>query len=90
MRTYHSIIYYFITPDLDYTGESVNLTFTEAKVQFVNISIVDDSLVEADEMIQLILTPLTSAMILSSTDSTIIEIFDNDGETVNLNQVNAF
>lgn len=87
---YHSILYYYIASDLDYTGESVNLTFTEAKVQFVNITIVDDSLVEPNEVIQLTLTPLTSAMIISSVDSTLIEIFDNDGETVNLNRVHTF
>ena len=56
----------------------------------MNISIVDDSLVEPNEVIQLILTPLTSAMVITSVDSTIIEIFDNDGETVTLNQVHNF
>ena len=84
---YLSFYAYSNASDLDYTGESVNLTFTEAKVQFVNISILDDSLVEPDEVIQLTLTPLTSAMIISSVNSTIIEIFDNDGETFNVNQV---
>ena len=76
---------YSTASDLDYIGESVNLTFTEANIQFVNISIVDDNLVEPDEVIQLTLTPLATTMVISSVNSAIIEIFDNDGETVNLN-----
>lgn len=76
-----------ITSVSDYTGGSVNLTFTEASIQFLCVSVEDDELVEQTEIIQLILTPLTSGMILSNLDSTRIEVFDNDCKEINLNML---
>ena len=67
--------------ELDFIDGLFNLTFTGAEVHSVNISIVDDQLVEVPELIQLVLTPLTSGMILSNLSSTLIMILDNDGES---------
>ena len=47
-------------------------------VQFVNVSITDDQLVEQTEEIVLNLNPLTQQVI--ALGSTLIRIFDNDGE----------
>ena len=53
----------------------------EATTQTINISILDDDLVEQSEVIQLALTTLTPGMISADPDSAQIEITDNDGET---------
>ena len=66
----------------DFVGGSSNLTFTEANVQFVNISILDDQLVEMTEQIKLFLTPLIPGRIFSDNEYTVIEIFDNDCEFI--------
>lgn len=71
----------------DFIVDLFHLTFTEAKIQSVNISIVDDDLVEPSEIIQIILTPLTPARILTNLDSATIEIIDNDGECHLLNMI---
>ena len=74
----------FLASDSDFTVESFNiLTFTGAITQSVNISVVDDDLVEPPEVIQLTLIPLTLTRIVTNLKSTTIEIFDNDGEITN-------
>ena len=66
--------------ELDYFGIPVNLTFTEASVESITISIMDDDLVERSEVIQLLLTTLTPGMILIDPNTALIEIMDNDGK----------
>ena len=66
----------------DFVGGSSNLTFAEANVQFVNISILDDQLVEMPEQVKLSLTPLIPGRIFSNLNYTMIEIFDNDCESI--------
>ena len=66
---------------MDYSGVPFNLTFMEATTQTINISILDDDLVEQSEVIQLALTTLTPGMISADPDSAQVEITDNDGET---------
>ena len=56
------------------------MTFTEASVQSLTVSIVDDDLVEITEAIQLLLTTLIPGVILTDSNSTLIEIIDNDCE----------
>ena len=59
-----------------------NLTLSSGStIQSLNISILDDDLVEQSEVIQLLLIILTPGMIATDPDSTQIEITDNDGET---------
>ena len=59
-----------------------NLTLSSGStIQSLNISILDDDLVEQSEVIQLLLIILTPGMIATDPDSAQIEITDNDGET---------
>ena len=59
-----------------------NLTLSSGStIQSLNISILDDDLVEQSEVIQLLLIILTTGMFATDPDSTQIEITDNDGET---------
>ena len=69
-----------ITEGMDYLGVPLSLTFTEAGTQFVNISILDDDLVEQPEDIQLLITSSTLGRILINPSSASIQIIDNDGE----------
>ena len=69
-----------ITEGMDYLGVPVSLTFTEAGAQFVNISILDDDLVERPEDIQLLITSSTPGRILIDPSSAKVRIIDNDGE----------
>ena len=66
--------------ELDYFGVPVNLTFTEASIESIAVSIVDDDLVERTEVIQLLLTTSTPGMILIDPNFALIEIIDNDGK----------
>ena len=66
--------------ELDYVGVPANVTFTEASVQSLAVSIVDDDLVERTEVIQLLLTTLIPGVILSGSNSAFIDITDNDSE----------
>ena len=65
---------------LDFIGLPFNLTFTEAGIQSINISILDDDLVEQIEQIQLTLTALTQGTILINPDTAFILITDDDGK----------
>ena len=65
---------------MDFIGLPFSLTFIEAGIQLVNISILDDELVEQIEQIQLTLTALTQGMIVTNPDTAIILITDDDGE----------
>ena len=64
--------------ELDYVGVPANVTFTEASVQSLAVSIVDDNLVERTEAIQLLLTTMIPGVILADPNSTLIEIIDSD------------
>ena len=78
-------MYVFITAAIqDFFGVPFNLRFTETSIQSVNISIVEDDLVEGPEEIQLVLTTLTPGMILIDPNFAVIEIMDNDGQIVSL------
>lgn len=69
-----------ITEGIDYHGVPLSLTFTEAGTQFVNISILDDDLVEQPEDIQLLITSSIPGRILINPSSARVRIIDNDGE----------
>ena len=59
-----------------------NLTLSSGStIQSLNISILDDDLVEQSEVIQLLLIILTPGMFATDPDSAQIEITDDDGET---------
>ena len=64
---------------VDFSAVPLNLTFTsESTTKSVNISILDDNLVEKHEVIHLALTTLTPNVILIDHDRAQIEIIDND------------
>ena len=67
---------------MDYTPRSVVFTFGECKRQScVNISIVNDSIVEKDETfsVALALAPNLDNRIKLDSESAVVEIIDNDG-----------
>ena len=64
--------------DEDFTADRLSLTYSDATVQFVNVSITDDQLVEQTKEIVLNLNPFIPQVI--PLGSTLIRIFDNDGE----------
>ena len=77
---------FFHAAGQDFSGVPVNLTFVNGvTVKFVNITIIDDNIVESFEMIQLMLsTENPNVMVLtgqfnSQTGAT-ISIADDDGE----------
>lgn len=65
---------------MDYLGVPFSLTFTEAGTQFVNISILDDDLVEQPEDIQLLITSSTLERTLINSSPARVRIIDSDGE----------
>ena len=71
---------YFTTVELDYVGVPFNLTFVEASIQSVAISVLDDDLVERPEVIQLLQTTLIPNVVPVDPNSAQIEITDDDGE----------
>ena len=78
------IVFYWnkilLLADVDFIGTPVTLVLSNAlKSEAINISILDDSLIEQAETIQLVLTTSTSDLVVASSSPLQIEILDNDG-----------
>ena len=66
--------------DVDFVGVPNTLTLSNTlNIGSINLTILDDSLIEQSETIQLVLTATSSDLVVASTSPLQIEILDNDG-----------
>ena len=70
----------------DFTGQSnVPVTFAPGEtVQYVNVSVANDGVVEGDEMFTATLTSTDSTVMIGSNNSATATIIDNDSKSIDI------